>query len=1476
MQRRCTPFAAGRWTAFLLVLLLAVPALLPYGASSLPHQTGRALPPFEYPFPHGGGNSTNFPLVVPSGSFITNLSLLLRGGAVDTEGVWNATDAAGFSTGGFNGTVFSRVDGGVRLRESATWWNSSWRYRVRVEVNSSGKDRDAITVFTPVNGTSLLFSVGAAGQPFEPASLRAVEVDSDGNPVVFNGSIAGDGRFEVPTQFVPSPAYNRTSNATGTLHFLLGGPTPANTTRRYDVYFDTADRPKPASRYALLDYMDFATAYYNAGYSGLFFGKKGSIGPSADASVTTQFASDMEVADLNRDGYTDIIVDVRRSTSFYDSSGFIYYGSRDGYKPANSKRFPASGSWGVDVYDVNRDSWPDLIVANSRTGSYPGSGNRNFASTIFLGGPAGFNSTPDFNLSTVGAMEAAEGDFDRDGDIDIAFANIRDNSGNYAINSYVYYFNSTAGTFDPSPALLPTVGADEVATADLNRDGWPDLVFGSYNNAAGGPVTSNRIYYGSPSGFNTPGVDLPTRAANQIVIADVNYDDWPDIIVAEENDGTWGGVITNSTIFLGSPSGYDTGRTITLLTVQAYGVQAADMNRDGLTDILFTNYQGTSTIFLGNGTDFNRSGAISLGTEAGTRSSVGELSEYTMATDRDPPALSVSSPQAGRFLATGVYLTPAVPVDGINSITAFWNSTAPAGTVIAVGASADGGTAWQPLASGTATPLQPPPRGGAFAGRVQMYGNTRESPVLPDISFHYSASSLPSNLTLDAGRDGTVEWSYNGSLSGTVYLNDSTALIAALNRLIPARPGGNATVNITFASDTAGQLNVSLAGLAYDFRPEILQPLPPVSFDEDATLMYAFNLSAHFRDPEGKTLDFTSSGNGSIRPAISSNGSVSFTADRDYFGTENITFRAARPTGSFSELSTMVTVTPVNDGPVAVINASANATDSLVPVRFDGSASYDIDGTIVVYEWDFGDGTQGGGVAASHTFSNGNATYTVRLTVRDNASAVGRLEVNITVANLPPSASLQASASEVSTNVPVTLIASGSADRDGRIAGYLFDFGDGEDSGWLNSTTATHSFRKPGNYTVSLTVMDDDGALVITNITVKVRNRAPVISKLIAKSEVNVGDTVSIQAEANDTDGTIVRYDWDFDGDGVIDATSDKPSQFYRFKKAGAYTVTVTVVDDAGDTASSTMVMNVVAPQGPGGVLSNPLALLASVVVVAVAAVGAGVFLLRRRGAPQQPAAPGMAPTRLPDEFAEAAAAGMTAAGQTGPPPAPPAEGGFEEEAGAPAIPPPPAPPAGPEGFEEVPPPTGELAAPPEPPREEATAAHAGTGKPAVEVQALLDSLGGSSPKPSASPPAEGGFEEVAPPPPAPSSPKPVTPALPVKEEGGFEEVPSPAPAPSAPAEGGFEEVPPQAAPAVPSPVTPPAPPQQPAPAAPQPPVPPVPAPEATAPAAPPAVEKKPLAKARCPACKGAIPIYETTRPLKITCPSCGKVGMIK
>ena len=87
--------------------------------------------------------------------------------------------------------------------------------------------------------------------------------------------------------------------------------------------------------------------------------------------------------------------------------------------------------------------------------------------------------------------------------------------------------------------------------------------------------------------------------------------------------------------------------------------------------------------------------------------------------------------------------------------------------------------------------------------------------------------------------------------------------------------------------------------------------------------------------------------------------------------------------------------TPTNEDPIAIINGPYNGTVNNA-VSFNSSGSYDPDGTISSYLWNFGDGSTSTSANPSHTYTSAD-TYTVSLTVTDNEGASGSAQTTASI-----------------------------------------------------------------------------------------------------------------------------------------------------------------------------------------------------------------------------------------------------------------------------------------------------------------------------------------------------------------------------------------------------------------------------------------------------------------------------------------------
>jgi len=350
----------------------------------------------------------------------------------------------------------------------------------------------------------------------------------------------------------------------------------------------------------------------------------------------------------------------------------------------------------------------------------------------------------------------------------------------------------------------------------------------------------------------------------------------------------------------------------------------------------------------------------------------------------------------------------------------------------------------------------------------------------------------------------------------------------------------------------------------------ILNRSPIASFTESAETAYtneiiAFNASASY-DPDGNiTSYFWDFGDGTNATGVY--------VEHAYADNGNYTVTLTVTDDDGANATASATKTILNQSPVASFTESAETVYTGETITFNASGSYDADGTITSYLWDFGDGTNATGIIVDHAYTD-NGNYTVTLTVTDDDGATTTVTSTKTVLNRPPVASFTESAETVLTGETITFNATNSYDPDGSIVSYFWDFGDGSNA---TGVVVDHSYADDGNYTVTLTVTDDDGATSVSTSTKTIMNRPPIASFTESTETAYTGETISFNASASyDPDGFIVSYFWDF-GDGT-NATGVTVSHSYADN--GTYVVTLRVVDDDGaeSTTSSTKTILNTAP----------------------------------------------------------------------------------------------------------------------------------------------------------------------------------------------------------------------------------------------------------------------------------------------------------
>jgi PKD repeat protein len=294
-------------------------------------------------------------------------------------------------------------------------------------------------------------------------------------------------------------------------------------------------------------------------------------------------------------------------------------------------------------------------------------------------------------------------------------------------------------------------------------------------------------------------------------------------------------------------------------------------------------------------------------------------------------------------------------------------------------------------------------------------------------------------------------------------------------------------------------------------------------------------------------------------------------------GIYTVTLTVTDEDGSTDTISHIVTI--LNVAPAVQAGADQTADEGSI-ISFDGSFTDPGADTHTVI-WDFGDGEMAEGtLTPTHTYVD-EGTYTVKLTVTDDDGGEGSATLIVVVNNVPP---ITEAGSDMTANEGDTISFSGEFTDPGSLDTQTvqWDFGDGT-SPVDGTLSPTHVFAEDGEYTVTLTVTDNDGGVGTDTLIVTVYNVAPAVDAGVDQT-VDEGSPVTFAGSFTDP-GTLDTHSvtWNF-GDGTEPAV-DTLAPTHTYADNGVYTVTLTVVDDDGaeGTDTLTVTVNNVAPTVEAG-----------------------------------------------------------------------------------------------------------------------------------------------------------------------------------------------------------------------------------------------------------------------------------------------------
>jgi hypothetical protein len=419
------------------------------------------------------------------------------------------------------------------------------------------------------------------------------------------------------------------------------------------------------------------------------------------------------------------------------------------------------------------------------------------------------------------------------------------------------------------------------------------------------------------------------------------------------------------------------------------------------------------------------------------------------------------------------------------------------------------------------------------------------------------------------------------SITAANSSNGSVSFAGSNITFTPAQDfNGPALVTYTISD---GNGNSDSANLTVDVKADNDAPVATndsANTNEDNDVI--IDVLANDSDVDGDVISVTAVSASAGAASVNSNGDVLYTPPADFNGPVTLNYTVSDGNGGTDSASVSVTVNAVNDAPVANPDSGTVNEDSSVTIDVLTNDT-DVDGDALSI-------TNAASPNGSVTFSGNNITFTptadfngastVTYTISDGAggTASSTVTINVTNVNDAPVASEDTASTNEDTAVVINVLANDTdIDNDALSVSSVSTTNGSAVVNGDGNVVFTPAADYNGTATVTYTVTDGNGGSDSASVSVAIAavNDIPVANSDTAS--VNEDESVSIDVLANDTDvdGDLLRVTSASVTTGSVQVVGNQVNYTPDADFNGSATITYTIEDGAGGSASSTIEVTV-------------------------------------------------------------------------------------------------------------------------------------------------------------------------------------------------------------------------------------------------------------------------------------------------------------